>query len=92
MPVQIDRMRSAANAPCTIRSGIIVIQLQRAAVCQPILDRLTDIIIGRAADCCLDAGLVAVGAAAVLVDFVVGALYDLDVGDRTTMLYCAAAA
>ena len=38
MSVQIDRMRSAANLPCTIRSGIIGIQLQCAAVCQPIGD------------------------------------------------------
>ena len=38
MPVQIDRMQSAANAPCTIRSGIIGIQLQCAAVCQPVGD------------------------------------------------------
>ena len=39
MSVQIDRMRSAANAPCTtIRSGIIAIQLQCAAVFQPIGD------------------------------------------------------
>ena len=45
MSVQIDRMRSAANAPCTIRSGIIAIQLQCAAVFQPCIEGFGEILI-----------------------------------------------
>ena len=83
MSVQIDRMRSAANLPCTIRSGIIGIQLQCAAVCQPVGDRSIDRAIrsivqrrreARAAVLALRAGVVPLQRHAA-----VGALHDLDI-------------
>ena len=62
-------------------SGSIVIQRQRAAVGQPTLDRLTDIIIGRIAHPCQDAVLIAVQACAIL-RVGVRTFYDLDFLDR----------
>ena len=90
MSVQIDRMRSAANAPCTIRSGIIGIQLQCAAVCQPIGDGFIHIGIEIAIHRGYEfAALAAVFACcyAIFIRFHVRmqAFYDLDVEDRRAL-------
>ena len=82
-PIQVDdkrRIRTAAEIDLASVSGV-GIQLQRAAVCQPILDRPTDIIIGRIAHPCQDAGLTAVQAFAIL-RVGVRTFYDLDFLDR----------
>ena len=96
MPVQIDRMRSAApctaaNAPCTIHSGIIAIQLQCAAVCQPIVDGFLhigiEIAIHRGYEFAALAAVFACCYASCCIRFHVRmqAFYDLDVVDRRAL-------
>ena len=83
MPVQIDRMRFAASLPCIIRSGIIGIQLQCAAVCQPVgdgfIDRAIRSIVQRRRE--VRAAVLALSAGVVLLQrhAAVGALHDLDI-------------
>ena len=89
--VQIDRMRSAANVPCTIRSGIIGIQLQCAAVCQPIGDGFIPFFIGisihRGYEFAARAAVFACRYASCCIRFHVRmqAFYDLDVVDRRVL-------
>ena len=90
MSVQIDRMRSAANAPCTIRSGIIGIQLQCAAVCQPIGDGFIHIGIEIAIHRGYEFAALAAVFACRYASFIrfhvrMQAFYDLDVVDRRVL-------
>ena len=92
MSVQIDRMlQSATNAPCTIRSGIIGIQLQCAAVFQPIGDGFLhigiEIAIHRGYEFAALAAVFARRYASCCIRFHVRmqAFYDLDVGDRLVL-------
>ena len=94
MSVQIDRMRSAANLPCTIRSGIIVIQLQCAAVFQPIGDGFIhigiEIAIHRGCEFAALAAVFACCYVSCCIRFHVRmqAFYDLDVVDRRALKCC----